>query len=281
MMDVLMHGICEQETKDIHLQSFDRLGFFVIKGAIPSEKVAEIREKLYGVYETQLNEVGGAHNLKKINDDNIARALFAYDPVFLKEILNNPKTLPYLDVLLDKNYTLYSQVGVFSRPQSELYQVAWHREIQYQHYTTSRPLAVQTLFILNEFNETTGGTLFLPGSHLFEKFPCDEFVLKNQIQPILEAGDVVVMNSMLYHRAGINRSNMDRVLITNTFVRPILASEFNYTAMIDPQTLSQQEAQMLGFRWDYNKTMLDWRLGRIHKAKELNLAQRIPLANEI
>jgi ectoine hydroxylase-related dioxygenase (phytanoyl-CoA dioxygenase family) len=270
MTEVKKHGITEQETKDAKLQSLERLGFFVLRGVLSAAKVAEIREKLYSAYTAQIAEAGGEHNLKKIKDDGIARALFAYDPVFIKDVLCNEVVEPYVAAALDCNYTLYSQVGVFSKPRNELYQVAWHREIQYQHFTTSRPLAIQTLFILNDFNEETGGTLFLPGSHLFEKFPSDEFVLQHEIQPILSPGDIVVMNSMLYHRAGINRSESDRLLITNTFTRPSMASQFNYTSMIDPSTLSEKEKQILGFRWNYNQSMTEWRMSRINASQNID-----------
>lgn len=266
MNEVRKHGITEQETKDSNIENLERLGFFVIKGAISREKVDEIRKKMYEAYDAQVKEVGGEDNLRKINDDRIARALFAYDPVFIKDVIGNPHAEPYIASLLDQNYTLYSQVGVFNRPESELYQVAWHREIQYQHFTTSRPLAIQTLFILNDFNEETGGTFLLPGSHLFEKFPSDEFVRKNQIQPILEPGDIVVMSAMLYHKAGINRSHADRLLITNTFTRPIMAPQFNYTTMVDPTNLTEKEKQILGFRWNYSIPVTQWRLNRINAA---------------
>jgi ectoine hydroxylase-related dioxygenase (phytanoyl-CoA dioxygenase family) len=263
MVDVKKHGIYEQETKDLNLQCLERLGYFVLKDVLSAEQVSTIRDKLYAIYKIQAEEVGGEQNLKKMKDEGIARALFAYDPVFLKEIIGNEAVSPYLDATLDKSYTLYSQVAVFSRPHNELYQVAWHREIQYQHYVSSRPLAVQTLFMLNEFNETTGGTFFLPGSHLFEKFPSDEFVAMMETQPKLNPGDVVVMNSMLYHRAGTNKSNQDRLLITNTFVRPILAQQFDYTKMIDGSKLTDKERQVLGFRWNHNLTMTEWRRGRV------------------
>ena len=175
----------------------------------------------------------------------------------------NKTVLQHLDVLLDKHYTLYSQVGVISRPKTELYQTAWHREIQYQHYTSSRPLAIQSLFILDEFNEETGGTFFLPGSHLFEKFPSDNFVLENQIQPKLSEGDVVLLNSMVYHKAGVNTSLNDRLLITTTYTRPGLSSMFDYKRMIGPEGLSEKEQELLGYRWNYSQTMVEWRISRI------------------
>jgi len=260
---VKKHGIHEQDLRDINIQNLERNGFTILKNIIPKDVTQEIKIKMYECYEAQKKEVGGIENLKKIRDEGIIRVLFSYDRIFLKEVLMNETVLGYLDIFLDKTFTLYSQVGVFSEPRTELYQTAWHREIQYQHYISSRPLAIQSLFILDPFNSTTGGTFFLPGSHLFEKFPSDEFVLNNQIQPSLSEGDVVLMNSMVYHKAGINTSLNDRLLITTTYTRPNLASMFNHTSMIRPESLSEREREILGFRWNYNQSMLEWRKSRI------------------
>ena len=201
-----------------------------------------------------------------MKDDGIARSLFTYDQIFLREVLMQPTLLKYLNILLDNSFTLFSQVGVFSEPNKELHQTAWHREIQYQHFVASRPMGVQTLFKLDPFNVQTGGTFFLPGSHLFEEFPSDDYVEANCIQPILDPGDVILANPMLYHKAGFNRSENNRLLITNTFTRPMFTSHFDYTKMIDPADLSDKEREVLGFRWNYYHTMLEWRQSRIASA---------------
>ena len=261
--DVKKHGVYEQSSNNLHIDNMERNGLTVFKNLIPKEITQKIKTKMYQCYTAQKEEVGGIENLRKIRDEGIIRALFCYDDIFRSEVLMNEIILGYLDKFLDKSYTLYSQVGVFSEPKTELYQTAWHREIQYQHYTSSRPLAIQSIFILDPFNKETGGTFFLPGSHLFEKFPSDDFVLANQIQPILSEGDVVLLNSMVYHKAGVNTSSNDRLLITTTYTRPSLASMFNHTAMINSEKLSEKEKELLGFRWNYNQTMVDWRKSRI------------------
>jgi hypothetical protein len=61
----------------------------------------------------------------------------------------------------------------------------------------------------------------------------------------------------------VNTSSNDRLLITTTYTRPGLASMFNHTAMINSEKLSQKEKELLGFRWNYNQTMVDWRKSRI------------------
>jgi ectoine hydroxylase-related dioxygenase (phytanoyl-CoA dioxygenase family) len=269
---VKTHGVLEQHVlqnqEDAVLESFVRKGFSIIKNVLDIDQVASIKKNLYDIYNTQCQEVGGEEKLIAINEKNVVRSMFTYDNLFLNEVLLNNKLEPYVKVLLDGSYTLYSQVGIISEPQNELYQTRWHREIQYQHFTSSRPIAVQTIFALDSFNSTTGGTFFLPYSHLFDKFPSDAFVLENETQPVLEPGDVVLMNSMLYHRAGFNTSNSDRLLITNTFTRPIFASQYNYKLMMNlfDNNYPLNVREVLGGRWDYSKSMLEWRLERIEKS---------------
>ena len=56
------------------------------------------------------------------------------------------------------------------------------------------------------------------------------------------------------------------ILLTNTFVRPILAQQFEYRRMIDnPEKLSLKEKEILGFRWNYSLTPKEWRLARVKK----------------
>jgi ectoine hydroxylase-related dioxygenase (phytanoyl-CoA dioxygenase family) len=267
---VKIHGVSEimtlENSNDSLIEEINRLGYTVIEDFLCREDVELAKFKLSHIYDIQVNEAGGAKKLKKIKDEGIVRAPLAYDQFFLKKLCINKKVNSIIDVLLDGAYHLYSQVGVINNPNSELYQVAWHREIQYQHITTSRPLAIQLIFFLDNYDETNGAMSFIPSSHLFEKFPSFEYVKKHSIQPRIKAGSIVLMNSMLYHNAGINKSGPPTMLLTNTFVRPVLAQQFNYARMFkDPDKLSSKEKEILGFRWDYSLTPKEWRLARVKK----------------
>ncbi len=63
------------------------------------------------------------------------------------------------------------QNGVINRPERVQAQTGWHRDLNYQHWVPSKPLAVSALVCLEDFNVETGGTAFLPSSHKFEAFP--------------------------------------------------------------------------------------------------------------
>ena len=264
------HGVSEiitsENSNDSLIEEINRLGYALIEDFLCLEDVELAKSKLAHIYDIQANEVGGAKKLKIIKEEGIVRAPLAYDQFFLKKLCVNRKVNPIIDVLLDGAYHLYSQVGVLNNPNSDLYQVAWHREIQYQHITTSRPLAIQLIFFFDNFDETNGAMSFIPSSHFFEKFPSVEYVKKHSIQPCIKAGSIVLMNSMLYHNAGINKSGAPTMLLTNTFVRPVLAQQFNYARMLkNPDKLSSKEKEILGLRWDYSLTPKEWRLERVKK----------------
>lgn len=267
------HGVYEQEQindkQDLHFEELTRCGYSIIENVLSEEEVKLTREKLYKIYDIQCEEAGGETNLRKISDHKIIRSMFAYDMYFIKNIISNPALDHLITTIMDGRYVLYSQVGVISTPSDILYQRSWHREVQYQHFTSSRPLAVQTLFILDNFSVENGGTEFIPASHMFEKFPSEEFCEAHVVAPEIKAGSVVLMNSMLYHRAGLNQSKNDRLLITNTFCRPMMATQFNYKKMVnespyvDLNELTEKEKEVLGYRWDNSITMTEWRTKRI------------------
>lgn len=266
------HGVKEKKIIegefDLIIEAIKRDGFAIKRGHYSEEYAAEVRGRLEEVYLMQCEESGGEENLKKIKDENIARALFLYSECF-KNILFDEDLLAIVRTILDGAVTLYSQVGVISRPENRLYQVKWHRELQYQHFTSSRPLAIQTLVALDDFNPISGGTYFLPGSHMFEEFPSKEYVDSHEVQPLLGAGDVVFMNSMCYHRAGKNIGKMNRGLITTAYARPIISPQFNYKKLAKEHSLmlTPEEEEILGFRWDHTLTHIEWRKNRIKSAQ--------------
>lgn len=261
---VLTHGVVKQDQVETEfeyfLESFYRTGFAIIPSILTEEELDYTRKALTHVYETQKDEIGGDTKLREINDHNIVRALAAYDDFFLFKIAINEKIRPFLDRILGESYVLSSQVGVFNHPQDRLYQLAWHRELQYQHFTSSRPLAIQTLFCIDDFNADTGGTFLLPYSQHFESFPSDRFVREHQIQVNARAGSVVLFNSMVYHRAGHNTSSSIRRLITNLYTAPIIAQQINISNMLNGRFSNDPFlAKLLGYRWTPSESVKKWR----------------------
>ena len=66
---------------------------------------------------------------------------------------------------------------------------------------------------LVDFTEENGPTEYVPGTHLFENKPSEEFLESNSKQIIGKAGTVFAMDGTTFHRAGINKSKKTRPML--------------------------------------------------------------------
>lgn len=208
-------------------------GFTLIDAAIELAELPALRESLEAIYRHQVEDIGGAERLGQINDTWNARALLAYDERFLR-VATSPKVLPIVTALLGEYFILMLQNGVLNPPVTGQQQNAgsWHRDLNYQHYVSSRPLSVSALFCLDEFSETTGGTAVLPGSHKVEAFPSEAYVLTHQKTIEAPAGAVVVFDSMLFHRGGLNRSGAPRRALNHMYTMPLLKQQISFPRLL-------------------------------------------------
>ena len=267
-----IHGVYERSDDPIWLQEFTLNGFCIIDNVFRNDELKKLEEEIDRIYSEQCFDAGGEEKLSAISDKGIVRSPFSYSSMITNNVLVNPVLIGLINKLLNGKSILYSQVGVISSPQETLYQTRWHREIQYQHLTSSRPLMVQTLIPLCDFTSENGGTAFLPGSHHVETSPSKEIFEKLQVIPSIKAGQVVLMNSMLYHRAGVNLSHAKRRLITTAYARPFIAPQFNHRKNLVKEVqmnLDKSELlqELLGARWDSTDDFLSWRSSRIKSLK--------------
>lgn len=257
------HGVTEfADSADeiaLHRERLKRDGFTRISGALDDRQVRHAREAIDAIYYRQVRraeEIG--IDLASIQDSGVARALLLDDDFFLTDIALNDDSFRVVSAVLGKNVVLHSQVATISKPGEQLYQTAWHRELQYQHFVSSRPLALQTIFCIDPFTRTSGATYLIPGSHRFEEFPSASYCAMREEQFLAEPGDVLVMDSMVYHRAGVNIGNFVRRLITNTFTVPVIGQQIDLSsapaAKRDPFLNG-----LLGGRWNAAESVESWR----------------------
>lgn len=93
------------------------------------------------------------------------------------------------------------------------------------------PIAsLQTLWALDDFTETNGATLIVPGSHKERKFPDSSF--NDRCQPLfLKQGSVVVFHGALWHGTMPNLSDQNRssalVSFAPIWVKPLSQLDTN------------------------------------------------------
>ena len=252
---------------DSHIENIKRRGYSIIKGSLSKENCQKFSSKIDSVYQNQKTSFG-EENLKKINELDSARMLFVDDSDFL-DLITNEKILKIVSAFLGENFILQLQNGIINRPVKGHHQTSWHRDIPYQEYTLSSPIAINVFYCLTPFNKTTGGTLLLPYSHLFPKAPSSSFFLENAIQPNLSAGDVIIFDSWVYHRAGNNSSDIIRYGVNNLFTTPILKQQIDIPKMLKGKHSDNAILdKILGYKFETPISVEDFRQKRLQKSKQ-------------
>src|SRR6202035_4582772 len=116
-------------------------GFTVVPDVVADSELEEARKRIDAVYAAQASEVGGEENLRKINDALVGRCLLAYDDYFLS-FATSSVVHTVVGSLLGDYFTLLQQNAVINAPTDKHYQSAWHRDLAYQHFVSSKPLAI-------------------------------------------------------------------------------------------------------------------------------------------
>lgn len=255
-------GGAERSVEEIKL-----LGYSILPGILVETELEAVRAKMDSIYQVQLDEVGGEQHLHAINDTYNARCLLAYDEYFLT-VATNPKVLSIVEKFLGDYFVLMLQNGVINVPSVGNDQNAgyWHRDLNYQHFISTRPISISALVCVDEFSEETGGTYVLPASHKTEAFPSEEFVRQHEKVIDAEAGSVIVFDSMLYHRGGRNRSRHPRRAINHMYALPLLKQQINLPAILkgkynDDTFLSK----FLGYDSESDENVVEFRRKRLRR----------------
>lgn len=249
-------------------------GYAVAEGAIAPSDVSELCDLLDSVYQAQCIEVGGEDVLHELHDADIVRCPLAYEHKFL-DLAQHHLIIDVAKKLLGENVVLLMQNGIINRPDRAQAQGRWHRDLNYQHWVSSRPLAIGALVCLEDFNEKTGATRFLPASHKFEEFPAPEMIVKYEEGVEAPRGSVLFFDAMAFHRAGANTSARIRRAINHVIGVPILSQQIDIPAML--QRSAPNDAWLagyLGFRWNPADSVARWRLNKRAQNSPPNTSER-------
>lgn len=253
---------------DLYAEEVRSIGYTIIDTGISEADLKEIRDKIDHIYQVQLDEIGGEKNLQRINDANIGRCLIGYDDYFVK-IAAEPKTMAITSRLLGDYFILMSQNAIVNSPADEHYQVTWHRDLNYQHFVSSRPLAISALFCVDAFSEQTGGTYLLPASHKIESFPSDEYVLRHQTGTSAPPGSMIIFDSMVFHRSGDNRSGRLRRAINHIYTLPLIKQQISIPRMLQGKFSEDPFLRkFLGYESETADTAQGWRQNKLRRLEQ-------------
>jgi ectoine hydroxylase-related dioxygenase (phytanoyl-CoA dioxygenase family) len=249
-----------------HVEEIVMRGFTVMPALFSLAELTDWRQKIDSLYERQEHEFG-RDALAAIHELDVCRAPVLYDFDFIR-MASHPRILTLVRQFLGEWFILNLQNAIINRPGTTHHQSCWHRDLPYQNYVISKPLAITALLAIDEFSEETGGTHVLPFTHKSEVLPSNSYIDSNRIVVSAPPGSAIIFDSMLFHRAGTNRSQIIRRAVNHVYTTPIIKQNYDF-----PRALGRQEdldpstARLLGYTSQVPLDDKVWRQNRAEKLK--------------
>ena len=267
--EIKSYGIIESDNDtDQHVEEVHRLGFTILHDVLSADLCAEARHRLDAVYAQQVADFGAA-KLAQIQETDIARAPLTYDPWFYNFMMID-RVSELISSMLGSYHILNLQNGIINRPQINHHQTSWHRDLPYQNWVCSRPLAINAMFCIDDFTLETGGTVILPHSHRFENFPSKKYVSSHESVAVSPAGGVIVFDAMMFHRAGANRSQQIRRGINHLYTIPLFKQQISLPIALEKTGFQPPDHLrcLLGYEAEESISTIDWRERRLSKKRK-------------
>lgn len=233
--------------EDQYVEELNINGFTIAPEVLSKETCIKVKGKLELLYQKQTERLGGTQPLTGTPEAYQVRCPLLFDDIFVS-IAAQPLIIRLLKKILGDHFIIQAQNGIFISPKEPHRQQLWHRDLPHQEYTSSKPLAMTALFCIDDFSADNGGTFVLPGSHRFDVMPSEQFAKQWQHQISAKAGSVLVFNSMLYHRAGVNETDKARHAINHVYCSPMLKQQINFPAALAGKYQDDPElSRLLGY----------------------------------
>lgn len=268
--EVQVYGVSKRsmasDAVQLCVEEVERNGYSALLDVFTQDEMAAVRRKIDEVYEIQSRESGGVSSLKSAHDEDIVRCPLAYDSIFL-DIAIQEKVRSVLRAILGNAFVLVMQNAIINRSDREQYQIRWHRDLNYQHWVCTQPLALNFLVCVDDFTIEGGCTWILPGSHHVSEFPSDAYITKFERPIELKSGSVVILDAMTYHRAGINcKPGFVRRAVNHVVGLPFIAQQIDMPRLLASRNLNYSDDQFLsaylGYLWNASRDPAAWRAAR-------------------
>jgi ectoine hydroxylase-related dioxygenase (phytanoyl-CoA dioxygenase family) len=250
-----------KDDVDGHVEDLYFKGVTIVEDVFSLEQVELAKSKI-----DDIQSIENASAILTKDDGNI-RCPLAYDRFFL-DFAYNQKILSIVNLVLGSANVLLMQNGIINSPAKSQFQTRWHRDLNYQHWVNSEPLAINFLIMLDDFTVDNGCTWVLPASHLRAEFPSERYITINEQALIGKAGSVAILDAMLFHRAGKNiTKNFKRYALNHVVGKPFLSQQIDIPRFISEKAAydcsnDRMLSQYLGFQWNPAANSTEWRKKR-------------------
>lgn len=247
---VASYGVLVQDNPASELdevaEQVRRIGYAILDSGYTMDELTQLSEAFNRTRDVYVQKYGEAR-LRSVNEFHTVRAPLTHgDPAFVR-LATNKNLLSVLSKLIIGKFILNQQNGVINPPGETYNQGAWHRDLPYQHYVSSTPLAVNALFCVDDFTPENGSTFVLPATHKTVSYPSASYVQRNALQVEAKAGQYILLDCMLFHSGGFNRTNMERRAVNHVYTIPYLKQQIKLPELLRNVDLQADQMELFGF----------------------------------
>jgi hypothetical protein len=257
---VPFYGVLKRNTvgNDIDrvVEEIANLGFSVIHSGLSNNEIQSLASKFDCLHAQYLKTYGNKY-LQSIDEHNNIRLPLVFDRAFI-ELATNTNVLSVVERLIVGKFMLNQQNGIVNPAGEKYSQGAWHRDLPYQHFVSSHPIALTALYCVDDFTKDNGATHVLPASHKQESFPSDEYTLKHFAQITARAGSFIMMDSMTFHRGGVNNARAKRRAINHIYTIPHIKQLIDIRALLGEEGMEARVQELLGYRYGSPRSIDDF-----------------------
>lgn len=250
---IARYGVLEQQAAgdaaDKAAEAIRLVGYAVVESGFSAPEIGALGAAFDRELALSHDRHGGRDALAKIDEHNTIRAPLATNSLFLS-LATNAHVLDICRKLMGEYVVLNQQNGIVNPPKGEHYgQGLYHRDLPYQHFVASRPLALSAIFCIDPFTPENGATFVIPASHKSEAFPSPDVVESLEMCISAPAGCFIMLDSMLFHRGGVNRTASGRRAVNQVYSIPHLRQQLDLPALLGPDySLDAGLRQLLGYQ---------------------------------
>ena len=244
------YGVLQRATDgstiDAAAEQVRDLGYAVLDSGYKAEELKALSVEFDTLHNNYLERYG-ADQLLAIDEQNTIRAPLAQGSGLFLDLVFNENLLATIRKLITGKFILNQQNGIINPPQKTYNQASWHRDLPYQHFLSTTPLAINALFCIDDFTLENGATFVLPASHKSTSFPSKTYVERNALQVVAKAGAFILLDCMMFHAGGFNSSGMKRRAVNHLYNIPFLKQQIVIPDHIRRHNLSAEQREILDF----------------------------------
>lgn len=253
---ILLRNQCDSAL-DEAVEQVRNLGYAVLNSGYSDVELQAISDQFDSARERYVDAYGEA-KLRSIDEYHSVRSPLTHGGGVFLNLAMNGNLLSVLKKLIPGKFILNQQNCVINPPQENYNQGAWHRDLPYQHFVSTQPIAINALFCVDDFTSENGATFVLPASHKAEAFPSAAYIRKNAVQVEAEAGSFLLLDCMLFHAGGFNRSQSVRRAVNHVYNIPYFKQQINIPNNMQGADLSPEVKEILGFDYMEPASIADY-----------------------